>query len=96
MEYITDMDGTPRLYGMNQGVAFTVAELGLMLPDDTRSYRLENCWQIYYADGDSGMNLFIPEDVDTEAHARAGFLIYLLETNGITAEEVNKRLSYEL
>lgn len=76
----------------NTASAYTVAELGLLLPDDTRSYRLEKSWQIYYP-GENAMDLFLSEDCDTEAQIRAAHLIWLLETNAITADEVNKRLA---
>lgn len=67
--------------------AFTVAELGVMLsakngfPTKTQS---DDYWY------DSLPNY---QKFKTEAEARAATLIYLLETNIITAEKVNKRLS---
>lgn len=70
---------------------YSSAELGVILPDDTRSYQLEHSWQIYYP-GENAMDLFLSEDCDTEAQIRAAHLIWLLETNAITADEVNKRL----
>lgn len=61
--------------------AFTVAELGEMLPDDySASYKLGDDWNIYdHAES-------IDEDAhwessNTEADARAKMLIYLLENN---------------
>lgn len=79
--------------------AFTVAELGVMLPEGytmsettnfDEPYRKWICGKVF-CDGD---------DVDyekcgygsTEAEARAAMLIYFLESNLITASEVNKRL----
>jgi len=60
--------------------AFTVAELGEMLPNDfisgTDSWGHYCCW--------SESNVIIVDDVfnaDTEANARAKMLIYLLENN---------------
>lgn len=93
VEWLNRIRYNPGGYKLSQDsyTAFTVAELGAALPDDVRSYRFDDCWQIYHSDED-GMNLFIPENVDTEAGARADFLIYLLETKAITAEEVNIRL----
>lgn len=72
--------------------AFTVAELGHTLPDDVRSYRFEDSWQIYYPD-EGGMNLFVSEDCDTEAQIRAAFLIWGLESGHLTVAAVNERKS---
>lgn len=78
--------------------AFTVAELGVMLPEFYCSYRYFNnengpFWKCYN-DGNSEY----PEDdgvelCPTEAQARAAMLIYLLEYDHITASEVNNRLT---
>jgi len=56
--------------------AFTVAELGMMLPDNVKSLRLRNKW-ICEADvdeysGESKVHV-------TEANARAKMLIYMIE-----------------
>lgn len=67
--------------------AWTVAELGLMLPCgyDTMQCSGEG-WHGYDLDtGDYG-------PYPTEAMCRGYMLIHLLETKTITAEEVNKRL----
>lgn len=82
--YKNDQDTLAKTYGMTIGAAFTVGEIGMMLPDDVRSYRIEGCWCIYYPDDDGAMNLFIPEDDETEALSRAAFLIWGLESGVIT------------
>lgn len=80
--------------------AFTVAELGVMLPlAKSEKSKQTQCWKTHdkygwamYEDGyiQSGFTVrFEP----TEAQARAAMLIYLLENNHITAEEVNQRLT---
>ena len=73
--------------------AFTVAELGTMLPAGYDTMRFtehpEDRWFGYDTSGDT----FPGEDCwKTEAEARGAMLIHLLETNTITAEEVNARL----
>jgi len=72
--------------------AFTVAELGVMLPNgyDTMQNSVDG-WRGYNDD-----NSDCPPDNEgfaTEAEARAAMLIYLLENNLTTAEEVNQRLT---
>jgi len=81
--------------------AFTVAELGVMLP--CYYYSTKNA----YPTGQFGMSHTIDDvcksfvdDTDqyllgasnTEAQARAAMLIYLLENNHITASDCNQRL----
>lgn len=70
--------------------AYTVAELGVMLP----AGKYDTCgwsdgWRIYTEDGHDAIG-----DVtfSSEADARASVLIHLLENKHITAEEVNNRL----
>lgn len=82
--------------------AFTVAELGIMLPDDLSvpginySFYHRHNWK-----GESvGYTAFGQDPIEqgwyhTEAEARAAMLIYLLENNIITASEVNARLEKE-
>ncbi|PUZ25034.1 hypothetical protein DCC81_12025 [Chitinophaga parva] len=66
--------------------AFTVAELGQMLPDQITQYirRESNNWWV-------GLGPLMAAS-SSEADARAQALIYLLETNQLTADEANKRL----
>jgi hypothetical protein len=70
--------------------AFTVAELGVMLPPgyDTM-YCTNDGWRGFDLDG---QDMCDSKTFDTEAEARAAMLIYLLETNIITPAEVNVRL----
>lgn len=82
--------------------AFTVAELGVMLP---REFRLPNegiCHLTFSNRLDFGAFTRIKNwgtqtiihtiEGDTEAQSRANMLIWLLESNHITATEVNNRL----
>jgi len=73
--------------------AYTVAELGVLLPGyivhKVKNYRLQiqkwcNRWQIYYECTDQEnlgeyLNDFLQLQEDTEANARGKMLIYLLE-----------------
>lgn len=71
--------------------AFTVAELGLVLPfGEYDTAQWDYGWRIYTDGGDGAMG-----DVyfNTEAEARAAMLIFLLENNIISPDEVNKRLN---
>jgi hypothetical protein len=59
--------------------AFTVAELGEMLPKYTHSARGDDenhIWECIY---DCGKNYFCKSGADNEADARAKMLIYLIE-----------------
>lgn len=74
--------------------AFTVAELGVLLPSNTASYLPLGEKDKWWTD-----HKFIRHDVTddsclapTEAQSRAALLVHLLETNQITADEANKRL----
>lgn len=74
------------------GSAWTVGELGIMLPImfwDCMNYKFSDGWEIHYSDAVPAVELSYFE---TEAEARATMLIYLLEKEFITIEEVNKRL----
>lgn len=69
--------------------AFTVTELGVMLPEFCDS-RKDGSWWVC-EEGLTGDCVGFHDDTETEA--RAAILIYLLENNLTTAEECNKRLS---
>lgn len=64
--------------------AFTVAELSIMLLEYAETYFTEGGkWRI----GDADF------DFDTQAEASAGRLIYLIENDILTVEEINNRLT---
>jgi len=75
--------------------AYTVAELGVMLPSETHTQRTGSedseydNWE-WVDDGNGNANGLY----NTEVEARAAMLIYLLENNLTTPEEVNQRLNY--
>lgn len=88
--WITHRNGDVEYYELKHGEphpvqvwvpAYTVAELGLMLPRGFGSGRpfgkdLFECWPMFYAK--------VPEDHEVnEADARAKMLIYLIETGAI-------------
>lgn len=60
--------------------AFTVAELGEMLPVEYHSYRVGQIWFCVAFEG-VHMKLVKSADTGTEADARAKMLIYLKENN---------------
>ena len=74
--------------------AYTVAELGVMMPSETFTQRTGSedseydNWE-WVDDGNGNANGLY----ETEAEARASMLIYLLENNLTTPEEVNQRLN---
>lgn len=79
---------------------FTLSELGLMLPAMYISgYRKDKCSAICCFYEDAAKPRHIGEvskwegKGETEAEARAAMLIYLLENNHTTPEEVNTRLN---
>ena len=76
--------------------AFTVAELGVMLPEIDVIH-----WDVHpLSNNNARLKRFYNAEVcyhsfgawSNEAEARAAILIHLLETNRITADEVNERL----
>lgn len=69
--------------------AFTVGELGVMLPDNCESRK---CYLLFIAEEEITADRFSIY-VDTEAKARAALLIHLLERQIITPEQVNQRLN---
>lgn len=70
--------------------AFTVAELGLMLPAgyDTMQTTAEG-WRCYDTNGNDVVKDFI---YATESECRAAAVIHLLESNLTTVQEVNSKL----
>lgn len=64
--------------------AFTVGELGEMLPDDTKSYRSGGNWFCWAFKKMRHGNEDLIEQADTEADARAKMLVYLIESKLIT------------
>lgn len=83
--------------------AFTVAELGVMLPQTIKFCKTQkasiqlsrfNAFTIYYNRHSSGSNVCMQESYK-EAEARAAMLIHLLEEKYITAEEVNQCMQVE-
>lgn len=88
--------------GADGGVypAFTVAELGVMLPVWIGHYKDEEGGFVSYdkkhkeyVGGNFVTYSYKSFHANTEVEARAAMLIYLLENKLITSEEVNKRLS---
>lgn len=76
--------------------AFTVSELGIMLPNGydtmpiTSKYSTNvTVWQGYDDDG----NDFTNEPFNNEAECRAAMIIHLLESKLITPADINQRLS---
>lgn len=72
--------------------AYSVAELGMMLPDDCGTSRDHDLgFTIYTYDKTDTGEFFINHyhTTDTEADARARMIIDLLENNAITIEDVN-------
>lgn len=88
--------------------AFTVAELGVMLPDDGEgcgdwyTNRDAGCYKgndidgfscWHFMDSKSPITIEGSKVFPTEAEARAALLIYMLKKNILTPEEANQRLS---
>ena len=72
--------------------AFTVAELGVMLPNYYESHKgaMDDTWYCGMLEGGDGEYFAIEK---TESEARAAMLIYLLGNHLTTPEEVNQRLN---
>ena len=66
--------------------AYTVGELGEMLPLESNSERCIGCYEVKTKE--AGDNFFSVED--TEADARALMLIWLIENRHLTLEEINQ------
>lgn len=79
----------------NPTSAFTVAELGVMLPNAFNTMQVtsddgrNNVWRGY---DDEEKDCPLDKEYATEADARAAMLIHLLENKLITPEKVNARL----
>ena len=74
--------------------AFTVAELGEMLPErysTVKQFGKYRCFKIQNGDENGRFTAQISDDAKTEANARAKMLIYLIE-NGLLKEEIKKEL----
>ena len=78
-------------FGSEYYCAFTVAELGEMLPDICHTMKANNSWACFYRD--TIKNKYKIELGPTEAEARAAMLIYLLENSLVTPAEINQRLT---
>lgn len=78
--------------------AFTVAELGAMLPLYYYSYEGDNGkeWYCLYDGNESLYEKYEFTNSKTEAEARAKMLIHLLETGEITATDCNNRLNSDI
>lgn len=83
--------------------AYSVAELGVMLPQDNDDHFFESHYNDHYGEWTCNYQTWKNDDReelrhindtggDTEAEARADMLIFLLENNLIKVEEVNNRL----
>lgn len=74
--------------------AFTVAELGVMLPLNCDSIKDQTASKVIFWACNEGLTGDCNEvNGANEAEARAAMLIYLLENNLTTPEEVNTRLN---
>jgi hypothetical protein len=94
--YHCPMCGHPRAPYFAEVAAYTVSELGLMLPNAFNTMQVTsddgrgNIWRGY---DDEDKDCPMDKEYVTEAEARATMLIYLLENYLITAKDVNARLS---
>jgi hypothetical protein len=95
---ILERDGTTR----DSKPAFTVAELGVMLPNYTATWfgnnnMGETAWitdsLVSICEGNSRYDAAPEAALNTEAEARANRLCELLESGKVTPDEVNTRLS---
>lgn len=79
--------------GLEYSSAFTVAELGEMLPEELvidgewstflETAKAEKAWHVYYHNDDMPRTLHL-EYADSESDARAKMLIYLIENKLVT------------
>ncbi len=86
LQYVANMPMKDDIYSWAFHSAFTVAELGNILPldDECNSFKTSSDWAMYFV-RESGA--FHKEYADTEADARAKMLIYLLENNLLPTKE---------
>jgi hypothetical protein len=92
------MDEIELTYSGNEGLlsAFTVAELGVMLPDFSDQwdvYKTSVGWTYRVSEKGASSKTLTSGIVETEAQARATILIFFLESNVATPSEVNARLT---
>lgn len=78
--------------------AFTVAELGIMLPENVSCFRSDGKFEINVHKGlypmpqiQDGFNYFVVKG-DTEAEARAAMLIFLMKERLVSASQINEAL----
>lgn len=86
-EIFSDNEGNE--FDSEMSAAYTVAELGVMLPTAYDTMRVDDGWRGYDDNNkDYPCNLIFK----TEAECRAALLIALLENEDTTPQEVNQRL----
>lgn len=86
-EYLSDNEGDE--FNHDIASAYSVAELGVIFPCGYDTMQITgNGWAAYDLDGECVLTHY-----KTEAECRAAMIINLLESNAITAEECNKRLT---
>lgn len=88
--HITKLEAKKRGADIEFVSAFTVGELGIMLPLYTHSYRLEdNIWLADFVNGSK------PNFDKEEANARSKFLINLIEIKVLLIDKINLRIAPE-
>lgn len=96
MEYLSYHGSKSYLSDLKSFAAYTVAELGEMLPAGYDTMKVtgykegEYYWIGYDLDS---KDMFPNGNFQSEAHCRAAMLIHLLESKLTTTEEANKRLN---
>lgn len=82
--------------------AYTVAELGEMLPDlieqEDKQYELvcikeDDCWLCRYVRNNNMLDCFHYAAGETEAEARTNMLEYCIESNLTTIDQINKSIT---